>query len=481
MGLPLFVAKVESDIPRKCPHKHPTTSTSPPRTSIRRAHRLNVSRTRREANDRAILRRVLDEADENPYISNNVIDLVRRAAEAAPDRTDEEATVGRRRVAAYISARFIENDEDTADQERESRRIVAVRHMESFFGRNFHDRDWNRPQVDIRGDRWYMEQPTHTRFGRIVREARGQESFDFLNILPAPTWPRNDNDFFYTGRHSNDSRPRVEQRERMRRIMRLMPRHRREEIHADSGRGAASALDDDGQARAARAGHADGLGDRVRSPSSEAWDTLLSTLTPDPQPPSASSSFASTAATRSAGVSTNTSLSERLPSQLIPDGPCDSGNEDSDDAEEASRNRLRRVRPSTGRFNRLTPGPLSRPNGATEPLTSYVRHIMPRGAENVTVVLGEPLSATPDTGSDDDEWRSRPLQNGSLPSYSAVVEATRADGPEADTTPAVSDRRRFRLAHQYRSIMTRLQNDEDVPEGMWMVPEIGDWLRDHLD
>lgn len=37
----------------------------------------------------------------------------------------------------------------------------------------------------------------------------------------------------------------------------------------------------------------DGLGDRQRSLSPEMWDTLLTTLTPDPEPPSLNSSFAS--------------------------------------------------------------------------------------------------------------------------------------------------------------------------------------------
>ncbi len=80
-----------------------------------------------------------------------------------------------------------------------------------------------------------------------------------------------------------------------------------------------------------RVRYADGLGDRDRSLSPEGdgvWDTLQSTLTPDPQPPSIGSSFASTtvsAATShgtSANLSTNTSVTS-------PDGeaeaepPCD--------------------------------------------------------------------------------------------------------------------------------------------------------------
>lgn len=52
-------------------------------------------------------------------------------------------------------------------------------------------------------------------------------------------------------------------------------------------------------------GQVDGLGDRSRSLSPEGdgvWDTLLTTLTPDPQPPSLNSSFASGPATSSAAA-----------------------------------------------------------------------------------------------------------------------------------------------------------------------------------
>ncbi|KAI9738446.1 MAG: hypothetical protein M1818_005343 [Claussenomyces sp. TS43310] len=54
----------------------------------------------------------------------------------------------------------------------------------------------------------------------------------------------------------------------------------------------------------------DGLGDRIRSPSWEGdgtWDTLLTTLTPDPQPPTAASSFASTSVSTSTTMNPETS------------------------------------------------------------------------------------------------------------------------------------------------------------------------------
>jgi len=57
------------------------------------------------------------------------------------------------------------------------------------------------------------------------------------------------------------------------------------------------------RARINRQSQLDGLGDRTRSMSPDgAWDTLLTSITPDPQPPSAGSSFASTTAA-SASVS----------------------------------------------------------------------------------------------------------------------------------------------------------------------------------
>lgn len=56
----------------------------------------------------------------------------------------------------------------------------------------------------------------------------------------------------------------------------------------------------------------DGLGDRDRSLSPEggaAWDTLLTSITPDPQPPSVGSSFASTSASASAAAAATSSNS----------------------------------------------------------------------------------------------------------------------------------------------------------------------------
>lgn len=74
----------------------------------------------------------------------------------------------------------------------------------------------------------------------------------------------------------------------------------------------------------------DGLGDRDRSLSPEGWDTLRSTLTPDPQPPSAGSSFASATATQGAGPFNPPPTAPELPDETM-DPACESGHENSDD------------------------------------------------------------------------------------------------------------------------------------------------------
>jgi hypothetical protein len=79
---------------------------------------------------------------------------------------------------------------------------------------------------------------------------------------------------------------------------------------------------------AQRVRYADGLGDRDRSLSPEGdgeWDTLQSTLTPDPQPPSVGSSFTSTIASTTPPETTGTdsiNTSMTTPNEEL-DPPCD--------------------------------------------------------------------------------------------------------------------------------------------------------------
>lgn len=108
----------------------------------------------------------------------------------------------------------------------------------------------------------------------------------------------------------------------------------------------------------------DGLGDRDRSLSPETegvWDTLLSSITPDPQPPSAGASFASTSAPVSGSTSQNTDASAQssrtntsAPTTIDAlefdfEHPCESGGDNSDtegeddDLEQLTLRRFRRT------------------------------------------------------------------------------------------------------------------------------------------
>ncbi|KAI0528303.1 hypothetical protein F5B22DRAFT_641275 [Xylaria bambusicola] len=94
---------------------------------------------------------------------------------------------------------------------------------------------------------------------------------------------------------------------------------------------------------AQRARYVDGLGDRDRSLSPEGdgvWDTLQSTLTPDPQPPSVGSSFASaiSANTSDSNGATSVNTSMTTPNEEV-EPPCDPvvdnpGSDGEDDVEE---------------------------------------------------------------------------------------------------------------------------------------------------
>lgn len=105
----------------------------------------------------------------------------------------------------------------------------------------------------------------------------------------------------------------------------------------------------------------DGLGDRNRSLSPEGdgvWDTLLSSITPDPQPPSVGSSFASASASAVASQSAPTGSSSTsltgpdMPEEGTFEPQCESGCENSDtegdEDEEIDQNTLTRFSRTLG-------------------------------------------------------------------------------------------------------------------------------------
>ncbi|KAK4658012.1 hypothetical protein QC762_203040 [Podospora pseudocomata] len=101
----------------------------------------------------------------------------------------------------------------------------------------------------------------------------------------------------------------------------------------------------------------DGLGDRSRSLSPDgdnAWETLLTTIAPDPQPPSVGSSFASATASAAATQSTvaassRTSFTNPQTVEVELASGCDNSDTDEDELEDDIRNFILPRARSTGR------------------------------------------------------------------------------------------------------------------------------------
>ncbi|KAI0896418.1 hypothetical protein F4806DRAFT_464490 [Annulohypoxylon nitens] len=92
--------------------------------------------------------------------------------------------------------------------------------------------------------------------------------------------------------------------------------------------------------------HVDGLGDRDRSLSPDGlWDNLLTTLTPDPQPPSVGSSFASTTASTSTSQNPTLASSRTSVTNLAEavEPPCDPVSDDMEGSGERDRNHTNRL------------------------------------------------------------------------------------------------------------------------------------------
>ncbi|KAH9906977.1 hypothetical protein F4778DRAFT_724193 [Xylariomycetidae sp. FL2044] len=148
----------------------------------------------------------------------------------------------------------------------------------------------------------------------------------------------------------------------------------------------------------------DGLGDRERSLSPEGdnvWYTLQSTLTPDPQPPSVGSSFASTsvsaATSQSAPMdsSSNTTSNTAATSPEAVEPPCDPVNENSAVDDEESQSHL----DSTSDHQHQRSQQLSRPQNRSSPARrSYAQVASQRGSSDAQ----EPDA----TMAENEAWRS---------------------------------------------------------------------------
>ncbi|KAK8138964.1 hypothetical protein PG984_002344 [Apiospora sp. TS-2023a] len=122
--------------------------------------------------------------------------------------------------------------------------------------------------------------------------------------------------------------------------------------------------------------YVDGLGDRDRSLSPEdnnVWDTLQSTLTPDPQPPSVGSSFASTTASvttsHTTASSANTSVTHPDETSELPCEPvADDSESDEDGEEQRNESSRRRIPPSSRSYADVVADALPPARGGAERL-----------------------------------------------------------------------------------------------------------------
>ncbi|PHH87292.1 hypothetical protein CDD83_9060 [Cordyceps sp. RAO-2017] len=314
MGLPLFVAPVESDLPSKAVAKG--TTTSPSRSEIRRLSRQD-SRDRRNAS-RAGAIRYGSAAPRLPPNQDSRLPWVE-----SPGPVDQQSLAESRPLPALQAAREARETPWQRSAGDERHREQFEEQMATLFGSDWRERGPSvanlprEPQLRDTDERWW---PMEARPAARARRAQV--------VAPLPSRFDRSPD---QARSYPNSPPLNHRTLRMSGLPSLSPaavggsRAAIPRYHARLLRSLR-----DRRSPAARHG-LDGLGDRDRSLSPEVWDTLLSTMTPDPQPPSASSSFASTVASQSAGPSSSTPTSAPdVLEEAAADAQCESGCEHSD-------------------------------------------------------------------------------------------------------------------------------------------------------
>ncbi|KAF5558441.1 hypothetical protein FNAPI_5091 [Fusarium napiforme] len=305
MGLPLFVAPVESDLPSKAAEK--SSATSPPRSAIRR--NIRTERIERRAAHRRIfsIRDRLNDASlqqSSTLTGRDGRSVPWAEAGFPPDLETTRGPDGLRRARPF---RDVLREMARSDDRR---RGMLEERINSLFrdGSNTQDRNNinSQPPYDDWDLGWHEDPrprpavivPLAAHPGRASEENRALAARLASDARPV-----------FTTDDSEEMSQRRAHRSAMREALRASNR----------------------VTRFAPMQRVDGLGDRDRSLSPEVWDTLLSTLTPDPQPPSAGSSFASNVASQSAGATSGTSFT--TPDQdtdALADQACESGCEGSE-------------------------------------------------------------------------------------------------------------------------------------------------------
>ncbi|KAL2757959.1 hypothetical protein ACRALDRAFT_1061220 [Sodiomyces alcalophilus JCM 7366] len=288
MGLPLFVAPVDSDIKSKSPEKAPGV---PPRTSIRRSRRSSNRESRTLRRRAAFLRESFPTYDLDAPSTRSI-----RPWEnfGLPAPSEPPA-----RYPWIESGQPPPPEAYTSNPPASRSAPGAHRHGRAARAR-VRTSSGNPTMSSLFGDRYTVIQ---TSTGDSPPPERGEPPTRSRLVARHPR--PDDMDLSDMDGYRRDRiAPSVAAR-----FDRSPDRGSRRSLHPSEG----SASRGERASRTApwpgshRSTGLDGLGDRTRSLSPEVWDTLLTTLTPDPQPPSVESSFTSATASASASTSQNRS------------------------------------------------------------------------------------------------------------------------------------------------------------------------------
>ncbi|KAI1756283.1 hypothetical protein F4782DRAFT_485556 [Xylaria castorea] len=352
MGLPLFIPPVESDVPAKLAPKRPADP-SHTRSPIRRTER------RRQLNERERRLRMLDAIQAADYASPRQV----RSALQPPSTTRSvsrpaDAPRGPGRRSPRLENPRISELTEHLDLERRYLGRPSTELSRVFSIDPVGDDAHHHLNPEASGTQ-VSEWPSSPHHSLLADSFTSRLPLDRALISGRSSWRRESNRDNEESRYRHRSR-----RDRLRQLQSEL-----QDLEARN-----SARTEAAMRRAQRARYPDGLGDRDRSLSPEGdgvWDTLQSTLTPDPQPPSVGSSFASTVVSASTPLahstgSVNTSIT--TPDEEI-EPPCDPamGNSSSDSEDDVEEQPIEPSRQPTPRALRSYADVVAEPQSRQSP------------------------------------------------------------------------------------------------------------------
>ncbi|KAK8049220.1 hypothetical protein PG994_010950 [Apiospora phragmitis] len=340
MGLPLFIAPVESDITSK-PLAKTSADPAHARSPIRRSERRRQLHETREHRLRLLAALQANEDSLTQPESNG------RASGTASPSADALRS-SRHSPSAYDDILGLVRDHRDRRDRREALRSrpfphpdTNIQHEESFLradGPEPRYVTWsNESTPDLASTNW----------GQVVNLSNGGSLLYRSRLREANASSSNSPALYNV--QSHNSPPSAS---------RLTQRSRETNSSGAGTRTSRSQVPDPGEYLEEYRRHLryDGLGDRDRSLSPEdssVWDTLQSTLTPDPQPPSVGSSFASTTASvatsQTTASSANTSVTNPDETAELPCEPVADDSESDGEGEEQRTGPSRRTIPPSSR------------------------------------------------------------------------------------------------------------------------------------